>query len=89
MNYQQIGDARAVNLAMRVELRAQETHLKKAWHSKESYFRLKYKRMMRAKMFAEWFGFKFLDLVWGNGESLLKLGRSILIIFLLMQATMF
>src|SRR5271170_1288995 len=38
-NFQQLGDADAVNKAMRVELSATEIHLKKAWQSNESYYR--------------------------------------------------
>jgi Pentapeptide repeats (9 copies) len=82
MNYQQTGDARAVNRAMRVELEAQKTHLYKAWRSEDSYFRLKYKGGRRVAMFLDWSRFKILDLVWGNGESLLKLGRAILVVLL-------
>ncbi len=38
-NFQQLGDATAVNKAMKIELDATEVHLKKAWHSNESYYR--------------------------------------------------
>ena len=36
VNYQQLGDAGAVNKAICVELRAAELHLRKAWQSNES-----------------------------------------------------
>jgi len=83
MNYQQLGDADAVNLAIRVELQATKQHLHKASWSKESYFRKKYKGAKRAEMIWKWFRFKVLDWLWGNGESLIKLGRTILYTLLL------
>lgn len=82
MNFQQLGDAQAANQAIHVELEATEIHLKKAWNSNESYYRAKYKGWKRIEMFLEWVGFKVLDWVWGNGESPLKLLRSIALILL-------
>lgn len=76
MNYQQIGEARSANKAIGVELEATQSHLYKAWHSKESYYRKKYRGVPRLKVFAEWFEFKVLDFVWGNGESPWKLLRT-------------
>lgn len=87
MNYQQLGDAKAVNKAMAVELRATEIHLHKAWHSNEAYYRKHYAGWKRAKVFFEWFEFKFLDFVWGNGESALKLLRAVIIVLVLMALT--
>ena len=75
MNYQQIGDATAANKAVKTELEATGTHLLKAWRSKESYHRKKYAGIDRVAMFANWTVFKALDMIWGNGESLLKLCR--------------
>jgi hypothetical protein len=84
-NFQQIGDAAAVNKAMKVELGATEVHLKKAWYSNESYYRSHHPgALLRAKAFLEWLEFKALDFVWGNGESLTRLIRSVLIILALM-----
>jgi hypothetical protein len=83
MNYQQLGDAQAVNKAIRVELQATEAHLHKAWHSNESYYRKKYAGFRRAKAFTEWTQFKVLDFLWGNGESAPKLLRAILLAILL------
>ena len=37
-------------------------------------------------MFFEWLSFKLLDFLWGNGESILKLVRSIALIFVAMTA---
>ena len=83
-NYQQLGDAYAVNKAITVELQATEVHLHKAWRSNESYYRNKYRGLNRLALFIEWFVFKILGFVWGNGESLFRLCRSVVIILCLM-----
>lgn len=80
LNYQQIGDSKSANNAIAIELQATGAHLYKAWESKESYYRNKYKGFDRLKMFGEWLEFKALDLIWGNGESVLKLCRAVIII---------
>jgi len=81
-NYQQLGDAKSANIAIGIELQATEIHYHKAWKSKESYYRKKYKGMVRLKMFIEWLEFKLLDIIWGNGESTIKLLRfSLFIMF--------
>jgi Pentapeptide repeats (8 copies) len=85
MNYQQIGDAVAANKAIKTELEATGTYLYKAWNSNESYHRKKYSGFNRAVMFARWTAFKTLDIIWGNGESLLKLVRFIGLILLLIM----
>jgi Pentapeptide repeats (8 copies) len=82
MNYQQIGDAKSANKAISIELQATEDHLHKAWKSKESYYRKKYKGFDRFKVFGEWMQFKILDLIWGNGESAWKLCRAVLAVFI-------
>lgn len=82
MNYQQIGDTGAANKAIKVELSATETHLKKAWLSNESYYRNKYKGKMRMVLFFQWLSFKILDFIWGNGESPLRLTRSMIVFFI-------
>jgi Pentapeptide repeats (9 copies) len=79
MNYQQLGDAKSVNKAIAVELLATEAHLHKAWKSTESYYRKKYTGFRRFQMFIEWIAFKSLDVLWGNGESALKLLRTVAI----------
>ena len=83
LNYQQIGDAKSANIAINIELQATEDHLHKAWKSKESYYRKKYKGISRFKVFGEWLEFKLLDLVWGNGESTWKLCRTVLVALLI------
>lgn len=76
-NFQSLGDANSVNKAIGVELAATMEHYLKAWKSTESYYRSKYKGWARAKMFVEWLNFRLWDYVWGNGESLWKLGRAV------------
>lgn len=78
LNYQQIGDAKSANKAVLLELAATEEHHKKAWKSKESYYRNKYSGKKRVWAFLDWFEFKLLDLMWGNGESLVKLFKTFL-----------
>jgi uncharacterized protein YjbI with pentapeptide repeats len=85
MNYQQIGDAKSANKAITIELQATEVHLHKAWASNEAYYRKKYIGWERYKIFAEWANFKFLDFVWGNGESPLKLARATFIILIILS----
>jgi len=85
MNYQSLGDSLSANKTIVLELQATEIHLLKAWKSKESYYRKKYKGWKRIRSFVEWFNFKSLDLIWGNGESTLKLIRSFFIILLAMS----
>ncbi|EKM5066603.1 pentapeptide repeat-containing protein [Cronobacter turicensis] len=80
LNYQQIGDSKSANKAIAIELQATGEHLHKAWKSKESYYRKKYKGFDRIKMFGEWVEFKALDLIWGNGESAFKLCRAVIVI---------
>lgn len=86
INYQQIGDAKSANKAISIELQATEDHLHKAWKSKESYYRNKYKGFERVKTYGEWLEFKLLDLIWGNGESSWKLCRAILVVLLIITA---
>jgi hypothetical protein len=72
MNFQQIGDAEGVNKAIHVELQATETHLRKAWRSREGYYREKYSGLARVTMFIKWVRFRSLDLLCGNGESVAR-----------------
>jgi Pentapeptide repeats (9 copies) len=84
VNYQSLGDSLSANKAIVLELQATEIHLIKAWNSKESYYRKKYKGWKRIKAFFEWLNFKTLDLIWGNGESTFKLMRSLIIVLVAM-----
>lgn len=84
VNFQKLGDSDSVNKAIKVELDATKEHLHKAWHSNESYYRQKYKNIKRIEMFFYWLNFSFWDLIWGNGEDILKLIRSVFVFFILM-----
>ena len=86
MNFQQLGDAHAANKAIEIELQASEVHLHKAWRSNESYYRKKYRGWRRFKAWLEWLDFKVLDWIWGNGESALKLLRSIALVLAAISA---
>ncbi len=79
MNYQQIGDAKAVNKAITLELEATSEHLLESWLSDSTYHREKYPGLQRVVQFSRWIEFMVLHFVWGNGESILKLLRSIAI----------
>lgn len=79
MNFQQIGDAKAVNQAINMELEATARHLRESWFSEERYHREKYRGFKRIGQFLAWSEFWILHFVWGNGESIPKLVRSILI----------
>lgn len=79
MNYQQIGDAKAVNKAISVELDATSAYLYKSWKSRETYYKNKYSGFKAVTQFLLWSEFWVLDFIWGNGESVLKLMRTMFI----------
>jgi hypothetical protein len=92
VNFQQLGDAESVNRAILIELAAAREHLSKAWGSNESYYRKKYRGLLRLRAFASWLMFVILDTVWGNGESAWRLGRSamaVLVVIALYDALAF
>ncbi|TWC27798.1 MULTISPECIES: pentapeptide repeat-containing protein [unclassified Pseudomonas] len=82
MNFQQIGDAKAVNRAISQELDATSSYLKKSWSSSETYYRNKYPGWKKLPQFIKWLEFRMLDAIWGNGENTLKLLRSIVVVHL-------
>lgn len=82
VNFHQVGDTVAANKAIKVELEATRIHLYKAWRSRESYYRKKYPGIKRFGVFVEWLEFVLLDAFWGNGESTIKLLRSLGIVVL-------
>jgi hypothetical protein len=82
MNYQQTGDAKAVNKAISLELEATSSYLKKSWASNETYYQKKYGGLKRIPQFGKWLEFRFLDFIWGNGESIYKLARTIFLAIL-------
>lgn len=79
LNFQQIGDVDAVNRAIKVELDATKVHLKKAWQGRTSYHRMKYRGWTRVGYFFRWLNFRVFEVIWGNGESLLRLSVSFLV----------
>jgi hypothetical protein len=82
MNFQQLGDAEAVNKAISLELSATEQHLYKSWASSETYYVMKYPGVKKIGRFGLWLKFKVLDFIWGNGESLIKLVRTLFLAIL-------
>ncbi|MBB4845850.1 hypothetical protein HNP55_004402 [Paucibacter oligotrophus] len=73
VNFAEIGNYEAVNRAASIEVHLTGQHLYKAAYSKESYYRSKYKggeRLSHAAQHARW---KVLDLLWGNGESIVRI----------------
>ncbi|MBY8957119.1 pentapeptide repeat-containing protein [Pseudomonas sp. MIS38] len=83
MNFQQTGDAKAVNRAISQELDATSHYLKKSWSSSEKYYREKYPGWKKIPQLIKWIEFRALDMIWGNGENTLKLLRTIFFIHLL------
>lgn len=86
-NYQSLGDAASVNKAIKIELEATKIHLKKAWHSNESYYRKKYSGLQRVEEFFKWFVFVIQEFIWGNGEKPWKLFRTGLLLWIMMTIT--
>lgn len=85
VNFSEIGNYPAVNAASSIEVKLSGTHLYKAAFSKESYYRSKYKGFDRAWMALKYIGWKFLDLLWGNGESISKVLISASIFLLMLS----
>lgn len=72
VNFGHIGNYAAVNKAASIEVALTGLHLYHAAYSKQSYYRSKYKgwdRFTHAIRHARW---KALDLIWGNGESIIR-----------------
>ncbi|NOT16568.1 MAG: pentapeptide repeat-containing protein [Sulfuriferula sp.] len=72
VNFSQIGNYEAVNKASAIEVQLTGAHLYKAAYSREAYYRGKehYSGWKRVNFIAHHAQWKFLDLLWGNGESL-------------------
>lgn len=85
INYQAIGEAESVNRAIKIELRATKEHLYESWNSKATYYRNKYKGLDRIGMFFTWLNFKAQDIIWGNGESTMKLLRTGIIFWIIIS----
>lgn len=76
VNFSQIGNYEAVNKAASIEVSLTGQHLYNAAYSRQSYYRAKYKgwsRLVHAINHARW---KALDLLWGNGESIVRVAFS-------------
>ena len=84
VNYQEIGDSDSANEAILVELAATEIHLKKAVSSRDSYYRRKYKGFRRVILAIELAKFKALDFIWGNGEKVYRLLRTLFFVLVCM-----
>lgn len=80
MNFQQIGDAKAVNKAITLELQATSRHLLESWLSEHEFYRRKYPGLLRVRSFFAWVEFWVLHFVWGNGESIPKLLRTMILV---------
>lgn len=79
-NFQQSGDAKGANKAINVELEATSIYLYKSWKSKETYYKEKYPGFLKSTIqFLKWVEFWILHFIWGNGESILKVARAIVI----------
>jgi len=91
VNFSQVGNYEAVNKAASIEVKLTGIHLHKAAYSREAYYRgkEKYTGIGRAKAVFDHAQWKFLDLLWGNGESLFKIFMSSLAFVILMSFIMF
>jgi len=87
VNFSQIGNYEAVNKAASIEVQLTGTHLYKAAYSREAYYRgkEKYSGVGRLKAIFSHAKWKFLDLLWGNGESLWKIVISSLMFVIFMS----
>jgi uncharacterized protein YjbI with pentapeptide repeats len=72
VNFSQIGNYEAVNRAAALEVQLTGQHLYNAAYSNQSYYRHKYKGLERIQHGARHAWWKTLDLLWGNGENLLR-----------------
>jgi len=85
LNYASIGDYIKASKAVTIELEATKRHLKDSWLSGEEWYKLKYGGIKRrSEQFWKWFKVSLLDFLWGNGESLWRLVRFNIIIFMIL-----
>jgi len=87
VNFSQIGNYPAVNKAASLEVKLTGVHLYKSAYSRESYYRSKYKGIKRLGEIFKHLKWKFLDVLWGNGESILRVVVSSLITVILISLT--
>lgn len=76
VNFSQIGNYEAVNKAASLEVSLTGQHLYNAAYSRQSYYRSKYKGWKRIFHGIDHFRWKALDLLWGNGESIVRVALS-------------
>lgn len=74
VNFAQIGNYEAVNKAASIEVALTGRHLYNAGYSRQAYYRSKpqYQGIGRLSHIAQHARWKALDLLWGNGESILR-----------------
>ena len=72
VNFSQVGNYQAVNKAASIEVRLTGRHLYNAAYSEKTYYRDKYKGVERLGYAWKHMLWLVLDMVWGNGESLLR-----------------
>jgi Pentapeptide repeats (9 copies) len=87
-NYAQIGDTDGVNKAILAELAATRVHYEKAALSNESYYRREFVGRNRLNMGLKYARFTMLHYLWGNGESLLRVGFTMLLAVVVLGATL-
>lgn len=83
VNFSQIGNYEAVNKAASIEVSLTGQHLYNAAYSRQSYYRGKYKGWSRVSHAIGHTRWKALDLLWGNGESILRVAISGLVVIIL------
>lgn len=91
VNFSQIGNYEAVNKAAAIEVQLTGQHLYNAAYSRQSYYRDKenysgWARVVYGLRHAKW---KFLDLLWGNGESFFRIISSGLFLVFLISLIFF
>lgn len=89
VNFAQIGNYDAVNKAAAIEVKLTGKHLFNAAYSKQGYYRKKYKDWDRVQMCFRHASWKALDLLWGNGESLLRVAVWGFVVILVVAASIF
>jgi uncharacterized protein YjbI with pentapeptide repeats len=83
VNFAQVGNYHAVNRAAALEVKLTGQHLYNAAYSKQGYYRSKYSGFSRIKHAFKHAGWKCLDLLWGNGESLGRILISSVIVIII------
>ena len=82
VNFAQVGNYEAVNKAASIEVKLTGQHLYNAAYSRQSYYRAKYKGAARFSHALQHLQWKSLDLLWGNGESIIRIIVSGLVVVL-------